>query len=136
MSVIVTERTFEVRFYREESPTAFADYHAICTIIRLDADKAMIVGFNGDISRSDMRALITVLHSKGYKFLLAQRAPGRRVPLGTQLPDDHTLANWWQLNIEEAMIRASKTKSKHQTVHNDVTQGLIAVCPSPNLLPS
>ena len=118
MAAIVTERTLWVRFYFEAEPDKFADYHAICTIVRLDHARAMIVGLNGKLSWDDMKELIIALNKLGFKQLLAQRAPGRRMPFSTQLPEDHVLANWWQLDISAAFTRICRNRSNHLPNHS------------------
>ena len=118
MGIVLTERTFEVRFYIADEPGPFDDYHAICTIVRLDSVRAMIVGLNGKLTRQDMRDLISMLYKYGYLYLLAQRAPGRRMPFGIQLPDSGPLPNWWQLDLAEAISRAGRIRSKSLPAHH------------------
>lgn len=82
------------------NPADQPDYRAVGNVW-LHGDVAILTGFHGQLSRADLREIVTALSRQGAGYILVARAGNHRLPLGQPLHrPGEPFHGWWFIPLQ------------------------------------
>jgi hypothetical protein len=77
------------------------DYRAIGNVF-MHGEVAVLAGFHGDLTRNDMRQIMTNLSSNGARYLLMERAGKHKIPLAEKINrPGEPFDGWWFVRLPD-----------------------------------
>lgn len=84
-------------------PAQRPPYRAVGTIIR-HGDVAVLQGFLGQVTRSDLVEFIKKMNEIGVQHILLERVGAHRMPLGKLIDGSGLFAGWWHIDIHDLSV--------------------------------
>jgi hypothetical protein len=82
-------------------PSDRPDYRAVGSVFA-HGDVAVLAGFHGDLTRNDMRQIMTSLSCNGARYLLMERVGKHRIPLAKKISrPGEPFDGWWFIRLED-----------------------------------
>lgn len=92
-----------LRFYKEEVPSNYADYCAVCNVVWETEEVIWLKGFHGEMQRKHFRHLLKWLIDNKIKSVKAYRSPKHILPLAVDHP-----GGYFEIRVQDLIDRFVK----------------------------
>lgn len=110
-------------------PAQRPPYRAVGTIIR-HGDVAMLKGFLGQFTRSDLVEFIKKISEMGVRHILLERAGNHRLPFGKKInAPEGPFDGWWHIDLGQAIHSIATTEQNRSgripenSIHGGIKNG-------------
>lgn len=95
----------------DSDPATMPRYRAVGSVC-VHGDVAIISGFLGNSTRTDVREVFKELHVRNIKHLIVQRAGSHRMPFARQInTPGQPFDGWWHVRLDDVVNPANRRKT-------------------------
>jgi hypothetical protein len=92
-----------LRFYKEDKPSNYADYSAVCNLVWETPTTIWLKGFHGDMTRKNFRELLDFLVDNKIEIVKAFRSPKHILPLAVEKE-----GGYFEIKVRDLVNRFTK----------------------------
>ena len=101
----VSPTTEVIRVYHNEANYENRDaYDGCCQLTYIPPIAAVITGMHGRFCRTDIRDIFRHVHSRGTRYVVAERAPGHNLPWGKRIDRGGPMDGWYEIDLDIELL--------------------------------